>query len=153
GAPRSEPQARNQIRIRLPRGAVVSGSPSPLRRKVTTPPLSARLRRGEGIDPASQVSPLVFRSITPTRATLRPLDAGAGCSDELVRSRPLRLALLRLNRLPALPGREPGVRSLQLDGHLADLAGEPVVALLVVLGHRGRLVHADVRRFVGREHQ
>src|SRR5262245_23273444 len=44
-------------------------------------------------------------------------------------------------------------RSLQLDRHLVDLAGELVVALLVVLGHRGCLIGADVRCLVGREVQ
>ena len=41
--------------------------------------------------------------------------------------------------------------SLQLDRHFADLAGELVVAFLVVVGHRRAAVLAHVGRLVGRE--
>ena len=42
---------------------------------------------------------------------------------------------------------------LLLDRHLDDLAGEGVVALLVVGGDVGLAVEADVRAFIGREHE
>src|SRR5262245_51076514 len=43
-----------------------------------------------------------------------------------------------------------GIRLLlQFDGHLVNPAGEPVVALLVVFGHRCRVVDAHIRRLVG----
>src|SRR5262245_51110654 len=39
----------------------------------------------------------------------------------------------------------------QLDGDLADLARERVFAFLVVIGHRGLAILADIRAFIGRE--
>ena len=42
-----------------------------------------------------------------------------------------------------------GLHLLQVDRDPEDLAGELVIVLLVVLGHRRRLIHADVGRLVG----